>query len=119
MESEITGERFICSAENVKHKDIITKIALGLGKNPPTIKLTKGIIKVSSFFVDFYNLLKGGKSNLSSQSLKNASFDSCYDNSKSTGIFQFHYTPIEKTIIDTCSSYIESAGKGLDYGVFK
>lgn len=119
MESDITGERFICSAENVKHKDIITKIAKGLGKNPPTVKLTKGIIRISSFFIDFYNILTSGKSNLSSQSLKNASFDSYYDNSKSTGSFEFQYTPIEKTIIDTCSSYIESAGKGLDYGVFK
>ncbi len=119
LESDITGERFICSAENIKHKDLITMIALGLGKKPPSVKLTKGIINVSSFFINICNLLNGGKTNLSSQSLRNASFDSVYDNNKSVNSFEFQYTPIGKTIAETCAIYLESIRKEKDYGVFK
>lgn len=119
MESDLTGERFICSAENIKHKDLIIQIAGGLGKKPPSVKLTKAILNVSSIFIDIYNLVMGGKSNLSSQSLRNASFDSVYDNKKSVKTFEFQYTPVETTIADTCSVYLESTKQGMDFGVFK
>ena len=118
MESDISGERIICSSENIKHKVLISKIALALGKNPPSIKLTRPMIMLTSFFIDVYNKLSGGSSNLSSQSLKNASFDSLYDNSKSVELLNFSYIPIEKTIVDTSLKFQESIKNGLDHGVF-
>jgi nucleoside-diphosphate-sugar epimerase len=119
MESEINEERYICSAINVKHKDFLSKIAKQLGKKPPSIKLNSFVLKNASVLLDLYNFLIMGKSNLSSQSLKNASFNSYYDNSKSINKLNYSYIPIDKTISDTCNAFVDSVENRKEFAVFK
>ena len=46
MESNISGERFIISAENRKYRDIFTAIANAFGKAPPHKKVTPFIASI-------------------------------------------------------------------------
>ena len=119
MESEITGERFICSDASIKHQQILSNIAGAMGKSPPSIRISKAMIRILSVFIDIFSWLSGGRSNLSSQSLKNAAFDSFYDNSKFLRKFDYHYIPIDKTIEDTTALFLESQEKGTNYAVLK
>jgi nucleoside-diphosphate-sugar epimerase len=119
MESEITGERYICSGDNVRHKEILSSIASSMGKKPPSVKISKSLIGLLSIFIDIFSLLSGGRSNLSSQSLKNAAFDSFYDNSKFIRQFDYRYIPVEKTIEDTTTLFMESQKIERNYAIFK
>ncbi|MGE5355236.1 MAG: SDR family NAD(P)-dependent oxidoreductase [Deltaproteobacteria bacterium] len=117
-ESDITEQRFICNSENVRYKSLFDQMALQLNKKPPSIKLSKKLVGLLAFIIDFYNFLFGTKSNLSSQSLRNASFDSFYDNSKSVDLLKYKYIPVSKTIEDTCRVFKDSMKQNSDFGIF-
>ena len=119
MEKDISGERFICSAENVKLERLLREIALGLGKTPPGIKLSRSLMRVAAFFIDLVSLLPGYNSNLSSQSIKNAFFDSLYDNSKSVDILGFKYRDISKTLAETAELFKKTYPEGKDFAVLE
>ena len=117
MESKIEGERFICSAENLKFIDVLTQIAKILDRKPPKIKLSKTFISIASVVLNFLNLIPGYSSNLTSQSVKNASFDSIYDNSKSIEKLGYSYISISKTIRETGELFKKTYTKGIKYAL--
>lgn len=118
MEKNITGERFICSAKNVKLKELFTQMALHLNKKPPTIKLSTSLVAIASFILDFLSLFPGYNSNLTSQSVKNAYFDSIYDNSKSKEQLDFEYRPINQTIEETSKLFINTYPNKTEFAIF-
>jgi len=117
MKRNISGERFICSSENIKHLDSLTMIAKSLGKKPPSIKLSHVLVSIASIGLNLLNLLPGYSSNLTSQSVKNASFDSLYDNSKSIQELSYRYIPINKTINETGELFIKTYSNGIKYAI--
>jgi len=117
MESDIVGERFICSSENIKLKDIFTQMANVLDKKPPRIRLSSTLVSIASIFLNLLNLIPGYSSNLTSQSVKNASFDSIYDNSKSIEVLNFSYIPISKTIKETGELFKATFPQGIQYAL--
>ncbi|MEZ4906079.1 MAG: NAD-dependent epimerase/dehydratase family protein [Saprospiraceae bacterium] len=119
LESDISDERFICSGENIKFKDLLMMIANELKTKPPTIKIKSGIVKSISFFIDIFNFISRGNSNLTSQSIRNISIDSKYDNSKSIKALNYKYIPIEKTIAETAQCFLNSKKNGTKYGLLE
>lgn len=119
LEKDIIGERFICSAENVKLQSVFTNIAKNLNKKPPAFKLSSSLVSIASFFLDLLNLIPGYSSNLSSQSLKNASFDSIYDNQKSITELGFQYRSIDESISETAELFKQTYQKGINFTVFE
>ena len=119
IEKDISGERFICSAENIKLEKLLNEIALGLGKKPPKIKLSRSLMSVAAFFIDLISLFPGYNSNLSSQSIKNAFFDSLYDNSKSKEVLGFEYRDINKTLTETAELFKNTYPEGKDFAVLE
>lgn len=119
MEKDITGERFICSSENLKHQYVFTKMANALGKTPPKIKLSSSLVSFASFFLNLFNLIPGYSSNLTSQSLKNASFDSLYDNTKSIKTLDYEYIPLDKTIEETAKLFLDTYPEKIKYATLE
>ena len=117
MEKDVSGERFICSAENIKLEKLLSDIAIGLGKNPPGIKLSKTIMNFAAFFIDIISHIPGYNSNLSSQSIKNTFFDSLYDNTKSKEILEFKYRDISKTLTETTGLFNKTYPEGKDFAI--
>jgi len=119
MEKDITGERFICSSENLTHRYVFTKMANALGKTPPKIKLSSSLVSFASFFLNLFNLIPGYSSNLTSQSLKNASFDSLYDNTKSIKTLEYEYIPLDKTIEETAKLFLDTYPEKIKYATLE
>lgn len=103
MESDISGERFIVSAENLKYKDVFTAIANAFGKKPPHKKVTPFIASlvwrieaIKSAFTDETSLL-------TRETARSAQTIVKYNNSKIRKYFpSFVYTPAEESIRRIC-----------------
>lgn len=119
LESDISGERFICNSENISLKSLFSQIANDLNLKAPSIKINPGLIKIVSHLLDLYNTIIGGNTNLSSQSLKNASIDSKYNNSKSLDKLNYKYIPVYSTIEETAKCYLESKESGTQFGLLQ
>lgn len=119
LEKNIDGERFICSSENIKLVEVFSQMAKVLNKKPPRIKLSPTLVSIASIALNLLNLIPGYSSNLTSQSVKNASFDSLYDNTKSLEMLEYSYIPIEDTISQTGKLFNETYPKGIEYSVLR
>ncbi len=119
LENNVSGERFICSSENVKYKHFFENIASGLGKSAPKFAFPNFLTNMIGFFLDIFNILSGGRSNLSSQSLKNANFTSLYDNEKSLNVLNFKYIPITETLKETSALFLKSKEENSDFNFFE
>lgn len=102
-DSNISGERFIVSAENRKYKQVFTAIANAFGKKPPYKKanpLMSGIVwrmeAVRSLFTNKVGLL-------TSETARSAQAVVRYNNTKiKKFIPSFNYTPIDESIKRVC-----------------
>jgi dihydroflavonol-4-reductase len=119
LENDVSGERFICSAENVKYKHFFENIANELGKSGPKYAFPTYLTNITGIILDIINILSGGRSNLSLQSLKNANFTSLYDNEKSLKILNFNYIPISETLKETSLLFLKSKKENKDFNFFK
>jgi dihydroflavonol-4-reductase len=105
MDSDITAQRFIVSAENKTYKDVLTLIAKAFGKKTPYKKVTPLIAKivwrleaVKSWFTRKDPLVT---KETSITALAKVNFD----NSKLKKYLpDFKYRPIEGTIAQTCAA---------------
>lgn len=105
MDSNITAQRFIVSAENKTYKDVLTLIAKAFGKKSPYKKVTPLIAKIvwrlealKSWFIRKDPLVT---KETSITALAKVNFD----NSKLKKYLpDFKYRPIEETVAQTCAA---------------
>ena len=105
MDSDITAQRFIISAENKSYKEIFNLIANAFGKKPPYKIVTPFIAKVvwrleavKSFFTKQDPLI-------TRETARTAMAKVNFDNSKLKKYLpDFTYRPIEETITETCAA---------------
>lgn len=105
MDSSITAQRFIVSAENRTYKDVLTLIAKAFGKKQPYKKVTPSIAKI----VWRLEALKSWFTKKDPLVTKETSITALakvnFDNSKLKKYIQdFNYRPIEETIAQTCAA---------------
>jgi dihydroflavonol-4-reductase len=112
MDSSITAQRFIVSAENRTYKDVLTLIAKAFGKKPPYKKVTPSIAKivwrleaVKSWFTQKDPLV-------TKETSKTALAKVNFDNSKVKKYLpDFNYRPIEETIAQTCAALQQNVNR--------
>ena len=105
MNSDITAQRFVISAENKSYRDVFNLMAHAFGKKPPYKKVTPFIAKmvwrmeaVKSFFSKDDPLL-------TRETAKTAMAKVGFDNSKLKKFLpDFNYRSIEETIAATCAA---------------
>ncbi len=104
MNSHISAERFIISAENKSYAELFNLIAKAFGKRPPHKKVTKTLAKIiwrleaiKSYFTDKDPFItkETALTALTKANFDNSKFKKCFPD--------FTYTKIEDTIIKTCS----------------
>lgn len=107
MESNISGERFIVSAESLPFKKVFTEMANAFGKKPPykkapsfMIKLLWRLEKLSSFFTSKDPLI-------TKETAGSAQRKAYYNNSKLLKFLPgFQYKPLQQTIKEYCEAYL-------------
>lgn len=116
LHSDITGEKFICSAANLSIKDLVTLIArlsdFTLSFKPLSgilYRLAIGLSRVASFV--------GFKTKMSVESLRIAQEQLVFDNSKSKEQLNFQYRSTDATLRHTIQLYQNSIAEGKDFGV--
>ena len=97
MESNITGERFIVSAENISYRDLFTKIAESLCVKPPYIYVSHFLTSVAAFF----------SFTISRKAMDIAHKKSYYSAEKLQKALNFKYLPLSQTISDIAAIYLK------------
>lgn len=103
MESEIEGEKFIISAENLHYKDVFSKIALAFGKKPPHKKVQPWMAAIVWRIEMIKSFFTGKEPLLTKETAQTAQAVVRFDNCKLLKrLPEFKYTPIDEAIQLTC-----------------
>lgn len=108
MESDISEERFILSAENVTYREIFSQIAQGFKKRPPHKKVTPFLAAIVWRIEAVKGFFTGKTPLLTRETAATAQAKVRFDNRKLNKFLPiFHYTPIAKSIQRICGELIK------------
>ena len=106
MESDITAQRFIVSAENRSFREIFSLIAKAFGKKPPHKKVTPIIAAIVWRLEAIKSIFTKKDPLLTKETAKTGMAKADFDNSKLKKYLPgFTYRKIEDTITDTCALF--------------
>ncbi len=103
MESEVCNERFIVSGENLSFKTVFSLIAKNMNKKEPNIKVTPFLSAIAWRLEWLRSRFTGKKVLITRETAQVSAQNHHFDNQKSIDFFKFQYTPLEKTIEETCT----------------
>lgn len=108
MESNVSAERFVISAENLPYKTVFTAIANCFGKKPPYKKVTPFVASMVWRLETLKSILTKKTSLLTKETAWSAQAVVKYNNSKLKKYLpSFQFTPIEETIKRVCKELEE------------
>ena len=106
MESEITGERFIVSGENLTYREVFDMMADGFGKKRPFLKVTPFLAAVVWRVIRLKSRFTGEEPLLTKETAETAQQVVHFSSQKlQTALPGFRFTPINETILEACNYY--------------
>ncbi len=112
MESNITAQRFILSAQNRSYEDVLKLIAKAFGKKPPHKQVSPFIAKIVWRLEKIKSSFTGKEPLITKETAKTALAKVNFDNSKLNKFLpEFTYRSIEETIRDTCAIFQQKLNK--------
>lgn len=118
MESNISGEKFLVTSQNLTFKDIIWQIADELKVKRPGIEAGKMLRSIAWRTEAVKALFTSQRPLITQESAALAAIDFTYSNEKIKQALNYSFTPINKTIADTAKAFLKSKEEGKDYGIF-
>jgi nucleoside-diphosphate-sugar epimerase len=115
MKSNISGERFIISAENLTFDQFFTMVARSLKVKKPMIKVPRLFSNLAIPAASLLEILTRGKTALTKEMIKVAWSRITFDNSKIIKHTGITFTPIEKTVNSIGEIYLEEK-RGITFG---
>lgn len=107
MQSNITEQRFIISAENKTFKEVFSNIAIAFNKKPPYKKVTPFIAQMVWRLAALKSWFSKQEPLLTKESANTAQAKVYFNNQKLLQYLpQFAYTPIDETIAYTCKKIL-------------
>ncbi len=104
MNSNVTAERFIISAENLDYRDITTQIAKCFGRKPPTILAKPWMMGLAWRWSKFASFLLGKAPAVDKVSAQSASVVRAFDNSKIRKATGIEFKPVSESVRAVCAS---------------
>ncbi len=106
MQSDISAERFILSAENWSFRDVFSAMAAGFGKKPPHRKVQPFLSAMLWRLEKIKNIFTGKDPLLTKETVDTAQRKVFFSNSKLLEALPgFRYTPLRDTIEAYCLEY--------------
>lgn len=107
MDSTITAERYILSAENWTYRALFTAMAKGFGKKPPSRKVTPWLAALVWRLEAIKGWLTGQDPLLTKETAETAQQSVKFDNTKILNALPgFSFKPLQQTIEESCSYYM-------------
>lgn len=106
MESDITGERFTISAENLHYKDFFTRIATKFGRKAPEKEAKPWMMAVAWRAAKLKSLFTGTPASLTRDAAKSSLNESFYSNDKIKNTIGIEFKPLDQSISEVCSALI-------------
>lgn len=105
MESDISNERFIISAENWAYRDLFKEIAINLGKKPPVIALKPWMLHTARLGKSILSVLTGKDNSLSRDTIRTAFKKQNYSNDKIKKALNLEFKSVKDSISEICENY--------------
>ncbi len=108
MESDITSEKFIVSAENISYKDMFTMMAKAFNKKPPSKKVTPLIASLTWRLKNIKSKITGIAPLLTKETADTALTKVEYDNRKLLNLLPtFKYTSMLQSVNEICGCLVK------------
>ncbi|MEN8788940.1 MAG: NAD-dependent epimerase/dehydratase family protein [Flavobacteriaceae bacterium] len=108
MESEIENEQFIAVESNLSYQEVLSDIALALGRKVPTKKIPMGLLKLLWRLDWLRGNLSGQQRKLTKAQVASLMKRSYYNTDKARHRLKFEYTPLLSSIEFTTKKFRES-----------
>ena len=108
MESDINGERFIVSAENISFKELFENIAKGFGVKAPAKPLSPFIREIGWRYYWLKAKLSGQQAMVTKETTLYTSRKYIYLNDKIRNALGIEFEPIDQVIARTCQQYAKA-----------
>lgn len=108
MEKNISGQRFILSAENCSYHQIFDYIADGLGKPRPSIAVSRLISELGWRAEAFRGFILRRKPFITSETARNSRKKWYYSSEKIKNAIGIDFIPIQKSIEDSAEIFLRS-----------
>ncbi len=106
MRSEISGERFVLSSENLGFRNVFNLMAAAFGKRPPSRKVTPWMAALVWRLEKIKSALKNEEPLLTKETAETAQMKVYFDGSKIQRFLpDFTYRPIADSIAEACAEY--------------
>lgn len=106
MNSDISSERFIISAENRSYADLFHLIAGAFGKKPPQKRITRTLAKIVWRLEAIKSFFTGKDPLVTKETARTALARVNFDNRKLKSFLpEFRYRKLEDTVRDTCAIF--------------
>ena len=105
MNSEVVGERFILSSEDLTYKQLMEEIAKKLNRPPATKAMKRWMEGIVWRWAWFSALINGMQASITKETTKQVGLSYTYNNSKSIRTYNFTYLPILKTIEEVAEQF--------------
>jgi len=117
LDSDLSGERYIVSAENISFEKMMKDVAvLNQAKEPQ--KPLDGIYKSLAWRADYLkSVLSGSKRSLTKDSVESFSRQNVFNNNKSIKAFDHNYIPWNVMVADAVASYKASLEERAQFGI--
>ena len=108
MESEVEGERFIISGENLTYRDVFNMMADGFGKKQPRLKVSPLLAELVWRLVKIKSAITGEEPLLTKETAETAQQKVYFDHTKLLNALPgFQFTPLKQTIQEACQYYTD------------
>ena len=112
MESNITAEKFIVSAENISYQDMFTMMAKAFGKKVPSKKVTPFVASLTWRIENIKSMFVGTSPLITRETANTALTKVVYDNRKLLNqLNSFKYRKMQDTITYTCNKLVAAIKK--------
>ena len=118
MQSDISGEKFIVSAENLSFREVIWQMADELKVKRPNLEASKILRAIAWRTEAIISLFTKQRPLITKESAELASIDFTYSNEKIKRALNYNFRPMKETIAQTAQVFLKSQKEGKDFGAF-
>jgi len=104
MNSEISGERFTLSADNLNYKDFFAEIADGFGIKRPSTEAKPWMLGIAWRAAKLASIFTGKAPALTKDAARSSFNLSYYSNSKIKNAIEFEFKPLKQSIAEVCEA---------------